>query len=35
MIKAVDEGRMYEAFGSGTAVIVSPIKSFNLAGDTY
>jgi len=25
MIKAIDEGRLYEAFGSGTAAQVSPI----------
>ena len=28
MCKAVDEGRLYEAFGAGTAASVSPIKSF-------
>ena len=35
MIKAVDEGRMYEAFGAGTAAIVSPVQSFNYEGETY
>lgn len=35
MVKAIDEGRLYEAFGSGTAAIVSPIQSFNLNDVTY
>ena len=29
MIKAVNEGRMLEAFGAGTAAIVSPVQSFH------
>ena len=29
MVKAVNEGRMIEAFGAGTAAIVSPVQSFN------
>lgn len=32
MIKAIKEDRMYEAFGCGTAAIVSPVKSFYLEG---
>ena len=35
MIKAANEGRLYEAFGAGTAAIVSPVQSFNFAGQTY
>ena len=35
MIKAAKEGRLYEAFGAGTAAIVSPVQSFNYAGETY
>jgi branched-chain amino acid aminotransferase len=35
MMKAVKEGRMYEAFGSGTAAVVSPIQSFYMHGETY
>ena len=35
MIKAVNEGRMIEAFGAGTAVIVSPVQSFKYDGVTY
>ena len=33
MMKAVTEGRIYEAFGAGTAAIVSPVQSFKV-GDT-
>lgn len=29
MIKACKEGRVYEAFGAGTAAIVSPVASFS------
>jgi len=29
MIKAANEGRLIEAFGAGTAAIVSPVQSFN------
>jgi len=29
MVKAVEEGRLHEAFGSGTAALVSPVKEFN------
>ena len=35
MIKAVKEGRMLEAFGVGTAAIISPVQSFNFEGETY
>lgn len=35
MVKAVKESRIYEAFGSGTAAIVSPIQSFNLNNETF
>lgn len=35
MVKAVKENRIYEAFGSGTAAIVSPIQSFNLNNETH
>jgi len=35
MIKAVEEGRMYEAFGAGTAAIVCPVQSFNYNDVTY
>lgn len=35
MIKACNEKRVYEAFGAGTAAIVSPVKSFNYKGTTY
>ena len=35
MIKAANEGRLYEAFGAGTAAIVCPVQSFNYDGTTY
>ena len=35
MVKAVNEGRIYEAFGAGTAAIVSPVQSFNYNGKVY
>jgi branched-chain amino acid aminotransferase len=35
MVKAVQEGRVYEAFGAGTAAIVSPVKSFSYLGETW
>lgn len=35
MIKACNEKRVYEAFGAGTAAVVSPVKSFNYKGTTY
>ena len=34
-MKACKEKRVYEAFGSGTAAIVSPVKSFNYGGETF
>jgi branched-chain amino acid aminotransferase len=34
-MKACKENRVYEAFGAGTAAIVSPVKSFNYGGETY
>ena len=35
LMKACKEKRVYEAFGAGTAAIVSPVKSFYYNGDTY
>lgn len=35
MIKAVEEGRLHEIFGSGTAALVSPVCSFNYKDVTY
>lgn len=35
MIKAIKENRLYEAFGAGTAVIVSPVESFKYNGEFY
>lgn len=35
LVKAVNENRVYEAFGAGTAAVVSPIKSFYYEGNTY
>ena len=35
LMKACKENRVYEAFGAGTAAIVSPVKSFNYAGETF
>jgi len=35
VIKAVDEGRMIEAFGAGTAAIVSPVEGFHFDGKDY
>jgi len=35
MIKAVQDGRMVEAFGAGTAAIVSPVKAFAFEGREY
>lgn len=35
VIAAVEEGRMIEAFGAGTAAIVSPVKGFHFAGKDY
>ncbi|EAS05142.1 branched-chain-amino-acid aminotransferase (macronuclear) [Tetrahymena thermophila SB210] len=35
VVKAAKEGRLIEAFGAGTAVIVCPIEEFNYQGVTY
>ena len=35
MVKAVRENRIYEAFGAGTAAIVSPVASFNFEGEVF
>ncbi|KNC48808.1 branched-chain-amino-acid aminotransferase [Thecamonas trahens ATCC 50062] len=35
MIDAIADGRMVEAFGAGTACIVSPIEGFNFKGVDY
>lgn len=35
VIAAVEEGRMIEAFGAGTAAIVSPVKGFHFDGKDY
>lgn len=35
LCKAINENRVYEAFGAGTAAIVSPVQSFKYLGDTY
>jgi len=32
IVKAIDEGRMIEAFGAGTAAVVSPIKAISYKG---
>lgn len=35
VVKASQEGRIIEAFGAGTAVIVCPIEEFSYEGVTY
>ena len=35
MVKACNEGRMYEAFGAGTAAIISPVQSFLYQDQVY
>jgi len=35
VMKACKENRVYEAFGAGTAAIVSPIQSFIYENETY
>jgi len=35
LMRACKEKRVYEAFGAGTAAIVSPVKSFNYEGETF
>jgi len=34
-MKACKEKRVYEAFGAGTAAIVSPVQSFVYQGETF
>ena len=34
-MKACKENRVHEAFGTGTAAIVSPVKSFIYHDETY
>ena len=35
VVRAADQGRLIEAFGSGTAAVVSPIKSVYFEGKDY
>lgn len=35
MVKAVKEERIYEAFGAGTAAIVSPVQQFTYLDHEY
>lgn len=35
LMKACKEKRLYEAFGAGTAAIVSPVQSFVYQGETF
>jgi len=35
VVKAVKEGRLIEAFGAGTAAIVSPVNAFYFDGQDY
>jgi branched-chain amino acid aminotransferase len=35
VIKAVEEGRLYEVFGSGTAALVSPVKEFTFEDTVF
>ena len=35
LCKAVDEGRVYESFGAGTAAVVAPVKNINFDGNNY
>ena len=35
MIEAVEEGRLYEAFGAGTAALVSPVQQFTYDEKVY
>lgn len=35
VMSAVEEGRMIEAFGAGTAAIVSPVEGFHYDGKDY
>jgi branched-chain amino acid aminotransferase len=33
--EAINDGRVYEAFGAGTAAVVSPVKQINYKGQNY
>lgn len=35
LIKALDAGKVFEAFGAGTAAVVSPIKAIGFGGKDY
>jgi branched-chain amino acid aminotransferase len=35
MVKAVNENRLYEAFGAGTAASVSPVMQFTYDNNVY
>jgi hypothetical protein len=35
LVKAIKEKRVYEAFGVGTAALISPTKSIHYEGETY
>lgn len=35
VISAIEEGRMIESFGAGTAAVVSPVKGFHFKGKDY
>ena len=35
LVRAVESGRLLEAFGSGTAAVVSPFKGFHFEGEDY
>jgi len=35
VVKAVDEGRLYEMFGSGTAAVLSPVSQFTFNETVY
>jgi len=35
LARAIEEGRVIEAFGAGTAAIVSPIKAIHYRGKDY
>ena len=35
LVKAAKENRIYEAFGAGTACIVSPVASVNFEGEVF
>ena len=35
LIKALKEKRVYEAFGAGTAAVISPVESIRFKEDLY